>query len=157
MFIKLSPDLDRPVLNRILEIAESFRVSGYVIANTTVRRDSLRTPASVLSRFGPGGLSGAPIKPYTMAMVRHVTGRVDPARVVIACGGIGCDPRSDPASEAWAYLQAGASMVQIHTGLIYSGPSIVGRINQGLVRILKRAGVWNLGEYLGNRPVRAEG
>jgi dihydroorotate dehydrogenase len=152
MFIKLSPDLDRSILNRVLEIAESFQVSGYVIANTTVRRDALKTPASVLSRFGPGGLSGAPIKPYIMAMVRHVAGRVDRARVVIACGGIGCDPKSEPASEVWEYLQAGASMVQIHTGLIYSGPAIVGRINRGLVRILKRAGVSRLGEYLGNRP-----
>lgn len=153
LFIKLSPDLESPILNRLLEIAESFQVSGYVIANTTVRRELLKTPAPVLARFGPGGLSGAPIRPYTRAMVQHVARRVDRRRVLIACGGIGCDPKSDPSAEVWEYLNLGASMVQIHTGLIYSGPSIVGRINRGLVRILDRIGVSSLSEYLGNHPI----
>jgi len=154
MFVKLSPDLDHPVVDRLLEIAESFQVSGYVIANTTVRRESLKTPVSVLNHFGRGGLSGAPVKPYTRALLQYIAGRVDRARVLIACGGIGCDPACDPAEEVWEYLNLGASMVQMYTGLIYSGPFTVGRINRGLAQILRRRGISSLAEYLGNRPLR---
>jgi dihydroorotate dehydrogenase len=148
MFVKLSPDLDHATLDRLLEIAESFQVSGYVIANTTLRREHLETPAGVLSRFGPGGLSGTPLKPYARAMVQRVAARVAHDRVIIACGGVGSDPRTDPAEEVWDYLKLGASMVQLHTGLIYSGPGIVGRINRGLVAILKREGIRSLSELL---------
>src|SRR5262245_56721108 len=51
MFVKLSPDLDDAALDRLIEIAESFQVSGYVVANTTLRREHLRTSSPVLSRF----------------------------------------------------------------------------------------------------------
>jgi dihydroorotate dehydrogenase len=151
LLVKFSPDLDFAVLDSLIEIAESYTVSGYVISNTTARRDSLTTPREVLNRFGTGGLSGAPLKRYTMAMLEHVAGRVDGSRVLIACGGVGCDPTLDPANEVWEYLTAGASLVQLHTGLIYSGPSIVSRINKGLVRILEQVGVSSLTDFLANR------
>jgi dihydroorotate dehydrogenase len=151
LLIKVSPDLNFAVLDSLIEIAESYTVSGYVISNTTARRDRLTTPREVLNRFGAGGLSGAPLKPYTMAMLQHVAARVDRSRVLVACGGVGCDPNLHPADEVWEYLEAGASLVQLHTGLIYSGPSIVSRINQGLVAILQKVGVSSLNDYLANR------
>lgn len=150
--VKLSPDLARPVLDRLLEIAEAYGISGYVIANTTVRRELLKTPRSVLSAFGAGGLSGRPIAALTKPMVKYVASRAGEGRVVIACGGVGCDPAHHPAEEVWEYLTLGATLVQLHTGLIYSGPGLMRRINHGLVQILTKHGIRSLDEYIRNRP-----
>jgi dihydroorotate dehydrogenase len=69
----------------------------------------------------------------------------------VACGGIGCDPLEHPANEAWEYLKLGASLVQLHTGLIYRGPAIARIINTGLAGILKANRITNLSDWLAAR------
>jgi dihydroorotate dehydrogenase len=78
---------------------------------------------------------------------RRTKGRVP----IIACGGIGCDPDQEPAREVWGYLKRGASLVQLYTGLIYQGPSLVKRINRGLVKILAEEGISDLDDFLNSR------
>ncbi|MBI3939880.1 MAG: quinone-dependent dihydroorotate dehydrogenase [Acidobacteria bacterium] len=151
VLIKLSPDLDDETLDRVLALAERSGISGYVIANTTARREDLKTPAPVLAGFGTGGLSGLPLTRYARAMVRKVWTRTRGRRPIIACGGIGCDPRRHPAEAVWEYLTLGATLVQLHTGLIYCGPSIVRLINEELVRILRRNGFSSLAEFFQKR------
>ncbi len=147
VLVKLSPDLDEATLSCILEITEREEISGYVIANTTTRRERLKTPASVLRNFGRGGLSGLPLIGYAQAMVDTVRKKVA-RKPIIAVGGIGCDPAKEPAETVWEYLKLGATLVQLHTGLIYNGPALVKRINAGLVRILNRNNFSSLGEFL---------
>ena len=155
--VKLSPDLDQETLSRILAITEENDISGYVVANTTSRRQGLQTPASVLQEFGRGGLSGAPVVQFTLPMVRAVYEKTGGRKPIIAVGGIGCDPRKEPAEIVWEYFRAGATLVQLNTGLIYSGPAVVKRINRGLIEILRRNRLASLGEFLAGRKEFAAG
>lgn len=156
ILIKLSPDLEDATLSAILDLAAKHGISGCVIANTTARRENLRTPKQILDRFGFGGLSGRPLKPYVRDMVRTVSARTAGRFPIIACGGVGCDPDKHPAEEVWEYLNLGATLVQLHTGLIYCGPSIAGVINKGLVNILKKNNFPSLEAFLASRTGAVE-
>ena len=148
---KLSPDLDDFRLGRLVELSLEHGIDGFVIGNTTSRREGLRTGQNLMSEFGPGGLSGRPLKKYIEQMIDkvfHLTGGRVP---IVACGGVGCDPDEDPAGEVWGYLKRGATLVQMYTGLIYQGPSLVKRINRGLVNILQEEGISDLNEFLKSR------
>jgi dihydroorotate dehydrogenase len=151
VLIKLSTDLEDSVLDEILSLARTFGIDGCVIGNTTTRRHTLTTPKQVLDDFGFGGLSGRPLKPYVQEMVGKVTARTGRDFVVVAVGGVGCDPRKHPAQEVWDYLEQGASLVQVHTGLIYQGPGLAGMINRGLMNILERSGYRALQEFVERR------
>ncbi|MEE2839393.1 MAG: quinone-dependent dihydroorotate dehydrogenase, partial [Acidobacteriota bacterium] len=149
--VKLSPDLDDYRLGRLVELSLEHGIDGFVIGNTTSRREGLRTGQNLMSKFGPGGLSGRPLKKYIEQMIDkvfHLTGGRVP---IVACGGVGCDPDEDPAGEVWGYLKRGATLVQMYTGLIYQGPSLVKRINRGLVNILQEEGISDLNEFLKSR------
>lgn len=154
VLIKLSPDLDDATLDRVLAATEAQSISGYVIANTTARREGLRTPAATLQKFGQGGLSGLPLTKYNQAMVRKVWERTGGRQPIIASGGIGCDPDKHPAEVVWEYFELGATLVQLHTGLIYRGPSIVKIINSGLVEIIRRKKLSSLSEFFARRAER---
>jgi dihydroorotate dehydrogenase len=151
LIVKISPDLDDRTLESILELSKEYAVDGYVIANTTECRQMLTTPRELLQAFGYGGVSGRPLKPLVKRMVEHVYHRTGGKFPIIACGGIGCDSKVHPAEEVWEYLQAGASMVQLYTGLIYRGPAISGLINRRLVEILRRNRIASLSEFLRRR------
>ena len=88
-----------------------------------------------------------PLVKYAQAMVRKVWEKTEGRKPIIAVGGIGCDPEKHPAEVVWEYLKAGATLVQLHTGLIYSGPSVVKRINKRLVDILRRNNFSSLEEF----------
>ena len=148
---KFSPDLDDTTLDQLLGLAQEYGIDGFVIGNTTSRRDNLRTSQGVLTQFGSGGLSGWPLKKYIREMIDKVFRRTSGRLEIIACGGIGCDPNQHPAQEVWEYLKLGATLVQMYTGLIYRGPSLVSRTNQELIKILRREGLSSLGEFLRSR------
>ncbi|MBI4447297.1 MAG: quinone-dependent dihydroorotate dehydrogenase [Acidobacteria bacterium] len=151
ILLKVAPDLTDETLLEIMSIAARYEMDGFVVANTTSRREGLKTPGKVLERFGFGGLSGRPLKKYVQEMVskvqRHGGGRFH----IMACGGVGCEPHVSPANEVWEYLKLGATLVQLHTGLIYFGPSIVKSINEGLVRILEAHKYSSLAEFMRRR------
>ena len=151
VFVKLSPDLEDRVLDEILWLAQEHNIDGCVIANTTGRREHLRTSRKVLDDFGFGGLSGRPLKPYVQEMVKKVWDKTAGQFLIVACGGVGCDPHVHPAEEVWEYLKLGATLVQLHTGLIYRGPAIASMINQGLSQILKREKLPSLQDFLSVR------
>jgi dihydroorotate dehydrogenase len=148
---KLSPDLDDSNLGRLVDLSREYGIDGFVIGNTTNKREGLRTAPGILEKFGTGGLSGRPLKKHIGQMVDKVFRRTKGRVPIIACGGIGCDPDQEPAREVWGYLKRGASLVQLYTGLIYQGPSLVKRINRGLVKILAEEGISDLNDFLNSR------
>jgi dihydroorotate dehydrogenase len=152
VLIKLSPDLEDSVLDEILRLARLHRMDGCVIANTTARRDNLKTTRKAADRFGFGGLSGRPLKPYVQEMVRKVYAKTEGQLPIVACGGVGCDPDRHPAEEVWEYLNLGATLVQVHTGLIYRGPAMAQMVNRGLAKILEANRISSLQAYLDRRP-----
>lgn len=118
LVVKISPDLSDVQLDDALDAALAAGVDGIIATNTTISRDGLR---SARASEG-GGLSGAPLTARSQASLEAIIRRLDGALPVIAVGGIMC------ADDAKARLDAGASLVQLYTGLIYAGPGLARQI-----------------------------
>lgn len=117
ILLKVSPDLTSDQVRDVIEVARSTGISGFVATNTTVSREGLlRTSAARIQGVGEGGLSGPPLHPRALDVVRLLSPSGLP---VIACGGISSH------ADAKAAFDAGASLVQVYTGLIYEGPKLV--------------------------------
>lgn len=129
LLLKVSPDLTLEELDAAVDAVRDCEFDGVVIGNTTTKRDKLATTDPVAQETG--GLSGRPLRKRALEMVRHVHKRTRHLPI-IGVGGI------SSAEDAWNMLQAGASLVQICTGLVYEGPLLVRRINYGLERTLNR-------------------
>lgn len=125
IFLKIAPDLTDNQLDDIIEIVLSCRISGIIATNTTLDRSEL---ISDTTDIGAGGLSGAPLRQRSTEVISYLSSKSNQAFPIIAVGGI------DSAEAAIEKLKAGASLVQIYTGLIYKGPALIKQIN---CRILK--------------------
>ncbi|MFN2516425.1 MAG: quinone-dependent dihydroorotate dehydrogenase [Pyrinomonadaceae bacterium] len=145
ILIKLSPDLDRGDLEAVVKVAENNKVGGLIATNTTTERVGLKTQPEKLSVFGAGGLSGAPLKRRSTQMIARLYGLTNGSMPLIGVGGI------FNAEDAWEMISAGASLIQIYTGFIYEGPSVVRKINEGLRQIISREGFVSLDEAVGAR------
>ena len=117
-------------------------IDGLVVCNTTLARDGLISDVTLVEQ--QGGLSGRPLAARSLALTRHVVGRLAGRMPVISVGGI------FTADDAWERLAAGAALVQIYTGFVYGGPTTVARINRGLLERMEREGIADLGELVGS-------
>jgi dihydroorotate dehydrogenase len=126
LLLKIAPDLNESELDDIIDLAIALPLDGLVATNTTISREGLRTSAEKVAAIGAGGLSGLPVKNRAAEVVRYIHEKTKGSIPVIASGGI------FTAADATARLQAGASLVQVWTGFIYEGPSIVKKICKGL-------------------------
>jgi dihydroorotate dehydrogenase len=129
LLVKLSPDLAAPAVEQALDVVDGLGLDGVVATNTTVERPStLRSP----NRVERGGLSGKPIEERATDAIRFIAERTDVP--VIGVGGI------TDAAGAYRKIRAGASVVQLYTGLVYEGPALARDINRGLCDLLERDG-----------------
>lgn len=115
VLVKLAPDLSDPELDEALEAVLGAGMDGVIATNTTTGREGLRHPRASES----GGLSGAPLRAASTAMVRKICLRTQGKLPVIGVGGV-ADARG-----AKEKLEAGAVLVQVYTGLVYAGPGLV--------------------------------
>lgn len=123
--VKIAPDLTAADLGRVARTLVALRIDGVVATNTTVDRSGV----GALPHGGEaGGLSGAPLREKSTAAVRALASALDGALPIIGVGGImsGEDAREK--------IAAGATLVQIYTGLIYRGPELVVEIAEALAR-----------------------
>ncbi|MFN7677596.1 MAG: quinone-dependent dihydroorotate dehydrogenase [Cyanobacteriota bacterium] len=147
LLVKISPDLEDDAIDAIARLAYEEGLAGVIAVNTS--RDRLGLESRVLPRTGrplaeeDGGLSGRPLKERALAVLRRLRATAGPALPLIGVGGI------DSAEAAWERIAAGASLVQVYTGWIYEGPTLVPRILEGLSRQLDRQGVSTLSEAVG--------
>jgi dihydroorotate dehydrogenase len=142
LLIKLAPDLDEEALARIVQVARSGGAAGLVATNTTIRRDGLTTPIDQA-----GGLSGAPLRGRATAVIRTLYEMSGGALPIIGVGGI------FSAADAYEKIRAGASLVQLYTGMIFEGPRLASRIAHDLVALLGRDGFTHVRDAVG-RDVR---
>ena len=126
LLLKISPDLDETETDDVIDLAVELNLSGVVVANTTIFKDNLLTTPEEINKIGAGGLSGTPLKKTSTDMVKRIFERVHDQLPVIASGGIFT---GDDAKEK---INAGAALVQVWTGFIYEGPSIVHNICSSL-------------------------
>ncbi|HZE30225.1 MAG TPA: quinone-dependent dihydroorotate dehydrogenase, partial [Actinoallomurus sp.] len=132
LLVKIAPDLDDADVDAVADLALDLGLDGIIATNTTISRDGLTS--SNAEAAGAGGLSGAPLKSRSLEVLRRLRERTGDRLVLISVGGI------ETADEAWERIQAGATLVQAYTGLIYGGPSWPRRINRGLSARLRREG-----------------
>jgi dihydroorotate dehydrogenase len=145
LLVKIAPDLDERELATIVEVAERAKMAGIIATNTTTSRARLRTPSSVIESYGEGGLSGAPLRERSTAIIAAIYRLTRGRMPIIGVGGI------FTAEDAWEKICAGASLVQLYTGFIYQGVGVVRDINDGLAKILKEQGYDTLDEAVGCR------
>jgi dihydroorotate dehydrogenase len=147
VLVKLSPPpaaaFDHGPVDELVEIALGHGVAGFVATNTASDREGLKASSERLDGIGPGGLSGAPLAARSTALVRHLWRRTDGRVPIVGVGGV------DSAEAAYRRIRAGASLVQLYTGLVYGGPGLVGRINRGLARLLERDGFASVADAVG--------
>lgn len=123
ILVKVAPDLSFDALDEIVGLTGPREVDGIVATNTTITR-----PASDHPTYSEtGGLSGRPLRERSTEIIRHLAKSGLP---IIGVGGI------FNAADAYEKLQAGASLVQIYTGLVYEGPGIAREIVTGLKRLI---------------------
>jgi dihydroorotate dehydrogenase len=133
VFLKLAPDLTFEQMDDALELVQKHKLAGVVATNTTINHP---VPPE-------GGLSGAPLRQRATECVRHIYRQTKGQVPIIGVGGI------FSAADAYEKIQAGASLVEVWTGLIYEGPSLVADINRGLLRLLDRDGCDSVAEAVG--------
>ncbi|MEO6916868.1 MAG: quinone-dependent dihydroorotate dehydrogenase [Chitinophagaceae bacterium] len=122
LLLKIAPDLTISQLDDVIEIANKIKLAGLVVANTTISRENLLTDTQKIAAIGAGGLSGAPLKTRSTDVLKYIHDRLDKNIPLIASGGI------FSADDAEEKFRAGASLVQVWTGFVYEGPSIVKNI-----------------------------
>lgn len=137
IFVKTVVDLSLAAIDEVLEICKNQNVDALIVSNTLLSREGLKTKTDEA-----GGLSGKPLRQKSTYYISHIHKQM-PALPIIGVGGI------FSAQDAYEKIKAGASLVQIYTGLIYEGPGLVKKINQGLVKLLERDGLKNIGEAVG--------
>jgi dihydroorotate dehydrogenase len=118
LLVKIAPDLSRSELNTILQVAIDNEIDGIIATNTTTSRNGL----SDKKRDQGGGLSGRPLSAQSLEILSSITRETGGQLPTIAAGGI------FTADDVRARIDAGASLVQIYTALVYEGPGIAGRI-----------------------------
>ena len=138
LLVKVAPDVADDTLAPIVDIARTRGVAGLVATNTTIERTGLATPVRE-----EGGLSGAPLRDRATAVIRRLRARAGAALPIIGVGGI------FTAADAYTKIRAGASLVQIYTGMIFEGPRLAHRIGRGLLELLRRDGFAHLREAVG--------
>ena len=119
VFLKIAPDLDDEQITALAHSLRKHNIDGVIATNTTLSRSGLGTDPLKVEQMGAGGLSGAPLRQLSTDVIRVLRGAVGPDFPLIAVGGVlsGQDAREKK--------EAGATLVQVYTGLIYEGPQLV--------------------------------
>ena len=148
LFLKITPPGNPTyprVIDPILAAVDAFAfVKGFILnIPNTQPYATLRTPAAEFDRMR-GGVTGPSLRAPTNAAIRGWYARIDRTRhVLVGVGGIAS------AEDAYATIRLGASLVQLYTALVYRGPGVIKRINDGLCRLLERDGFANIAEAVG--------
>lgn len=139
LVVKVAPDLTWEELGAIVQLCLNHRIGAIVATNTTIRREGLRGK----HRDEQGGLSGAPLKARSTAIIRYIYEQSQGQLPIIGVGGIFGE------DDVWEKMQAGASLVQSYTGFIYEGPRFVRKVIHGLRRHMGEENVSTLQEIIG--------
>jgi dihydroorotate dehydrogenase len=144
ILVKIAPDLSFEALDEILELVSSQKIAGIVATNTTISRPQINDLRSQKVYSETGGLSGKPLRARSTEIIRRIYEQTNGKLPIIGVGGI------FDADDAWEKITAGASLVQIYTGLVFEGPGITRKIVAGLIQRMKMEGLKNLQSAVGS-------
>lgn len=127
ILLKIAPDLTDAQLDDILDIVQATRLDGIIATNTTISRKGLTTSDLTVKNIGNGGLSGSPVRERSTEVIRYLSKKSGGKVTIIGVGGIAS------AADALEKLEAGATLVQVYSGMVYAGPGLVRDINRALL------------------------
>lgn len=141
LLIKIAPDITPEQLTDIAEIAVDMKLDGIIATNTTIDR-----PDYLKSKYKAemGGLSGAPLKDKALMTLQNLYAKTNGQIPIIGVGGIATG------QDAFDRIRAGASLVQLYTGLVYGGPRRLRKIKKDLVKLMQRHGYKSMQELIGS-------
>jgi len=139
--LKISPDLEDPFIDNIIELSLQHNIDGFILTNTTDRnRENLLDK----KKNEIGGLSGRPIRDLSTELIKKFYRQLKGKIPIIGVGGV------DSGKSAFEKLAAGAAAVQLYTGMIYKGPTVVKEIKKELIVIMREKGIKNIKEVIGS-------
>jgi dihydroorotate dehydrogenase len=147
ILVKIAPDLADADILAVVALAQRYHLAGIIATNTTIRRDGLKT--QIIAKTGNpvsaemGGISGAPVRSRATEVIRLIYQQTQGQLPIIGVGGI------FTAEDAWEKITAGACLLQVYTGWIYEGPSLVKTILTGLLAQLDRQGLAHITDAIG--------
>jgi len=124
ILLKIAPDLTNDQLMDIITIVSETKIDGVIATNTTIARDGLVSE----NKMEVGGLSGKPLTARSTEVIKFLSEKSNKAFPIIGVGGIHCP------EDALEKLNAGANLLQLYTGFIYEGPSLVKSINKAILK-----------------------
>ena len=127
ILLKIAPDLNNHQLDEIIELVKDTNLDGVIASNTTTDRTGLKASKERLEEIGNGGLSGKPVKEKSTQVIKYLSDTSNKSFPIIGVGGI------HYAKDALEKLDAGADLIQIYTGFIYEGPSLIKSINKAIL------------------------
>lgn len=140
LFVKFAPDLDDDKIAELCETVIEGKADGVIVGNTTLDRPDY-LPADFRDQMG--GLSGKPLTDKSTTVIGKFYSHLKGTMPIIGVGGI------SNAQDAYTKIKAGASLVQLYTGMIYQGPGIARDINTGLIQLIKKDGYSNISQAIG--------
>lgn len=140
VLVKIAPDMSHEDAAGLAALAVAENIDGLIISNTTLARDGVATSRH---KDEAGGVSGAPVFEMATDMLRAVYRASGGKLTLIGVGGV------SSAAAAYAKIRAGASLVQLYTGLVYEGPGLVGRMKAELAEMLRADGFDNITQAIG--------
>lgn len=132
LLLKIAPELTDGQLDDIAAIALETKIDGLIATNT-----------AATAEMGGGGLSGRPLRKRATEVISYLYKKLEGKIPIIGVGGI------FSAQDTYEKIKAGASLVEIYTGMVYEGPMLIKKIKQGLVELLKKDGFENIKEAVG--------
>jgi dihydroorotate dehydrogenase len=150
ILLKIAPDLAWEDIAQVVDLVQEYRLAGIIATNTTIDKSQLQT--KILKQTGKeimteaGGISGAPVRDKSTAVIRFIHDRTGGSLPIIGVGGI------FTAEDAWEKLTAGASLLQVYTGWVYEGPWLLDRLLTGILAKLEAQNLNSIGDL--QRPVK---
>lgn len=141
IIVKIAPDIAEDDLDAVAERLAAHNVDGIAVSNTTLSRDGLRDT----SFREAGGLSGRPLFHRATVMLARVYRATNGAIPLVGIGGI------DSAETALKKIEAGATLLQLYTGLVYEGPALIRQIKNALALAIRRSGATSIAELTGTK------
>lgn len=141
VFLKISPDLTEKQIDAIIAVCNQHNIQGFICSNLTKnRRNSKICDMNVPDK---GGISGKVAEELANNLIRYVYRKTKGKYIIIGCGGV------FTGEDAYRKIKAGASLIQLITGMIFEGPQTIAAVNQELVHLLKKDGYSSLSEAIG--------
>ncbi len=144
LLVKVSPDLADDEIDAIANLALETRLDGIIAVNTTIGR-AFPDGTEIDEQLLPGGgVSGAPLEPRSLEVLRRLRTRVGSSVLLVSVGGVAS------AEDVFERLRSGATLVQAYTGFVYGGPLWPRRLNRGLARLVRDSGASSVSDLIGS-------